>query len=89
MVDWPSRPPAAFRAAPARGERAQPFAAFAPARLPLATAAIQQVAVKALGRADAVLVVDGFEAEFGGGEVKLVNVAGYSPMSKAADISTQ
>ena len=32
---------------------------------PLTTAAIQQVTVKALGRADAVLVVDGFEAKFG------------------------
>jgi len=29
-----------------------------------------------LCRADAVLVVDGFEAEFGGGEVELVDVAG-------------
>jgi len=43
---------------------------------PLTTAAIQQIAVKALCCADAVLVVDGFEAEFGGGEVELVDVAG-------------
>ena len=42
---------------------------------PLTTTAIQQVAVKALCRADAVLVVDRFEAEFGGGEVELVDVA--------------
>ena len=44
--------------------------------LPFTTTAIQQVTVKALCRADAVLVVDGFEAKLGGGEVELVNVAG-------------
>ena len=43
---------------------------------PLTTTAIQQVSIKPLSRAHAVLVVDGFEAEFGGGEVELVDVAG-------------
>ena len=42
---------------------------------PLTTTAIEQIAVKPLCRAHAVLVVDGFEAEFGGGEVELVDVA--------------
>ena len=42
---------------------------------PLTTTAIQQVSIKPLRRAHAVLVVDGFEAKFGGGEVELVDVA--------------
>ena len=45
-------------------------------KLPLTTAAIEQIAVESLCRAHAVLVVDGFEAKLGGGEVELVDVAG-------------
>ena len=43
---------------------------------PFAAAAVEQIAVEALRGADAVLVVERFQAEFGGGEVKLVDVFG-------------